>query len=61
MRKETISARVVGPNTPETDRQSHVWCEVRLPDGDVVRVMATDPMDAIEKVLKKLRTEKGEP
>ena len=45
-------AYVKYPNTPESDAMDEVMHIVETPDGKV-EVMATDPMDAIEKIKNK--------
>ena len=51
-----VSACVANPNTPETDSQEFVPHDVtvELKDGveAIVRVVARDPMDAMETVQK---------
>lgn len=52
-----ISAHTKYPNTPESDMQSVVWHVVEYTDDDgnpqTREVLATDPMEAIEKVRGK--------
>lgn len=45
-----ISAKVSFPNTPESDRRERVLHDVTLSNGLVSRMMATDPIDAIDRV-----------
>lgn len=49
-----ISSSTSFPNTPESDRRPSVYhdVDVKLLDGstETVRLMATDPFDAVEKV-----------
>ena len=51
---KAISARVSQPNTPETDAMEIVWHTVTLSDGRELRVLAMDPIDAINKANKLL-------
>ena len=50
-----VSAKTVYPNTPETDCQRFVLHEVTLSDGSKRKIMAEDPIDAINKVNKELK------
>lgn len=50
-----VSAKTVNPNTPESDLQRFVLHEVTLSDGSKRRIMAEDPIDAINKVNKELK------
>lgn len=50
-----ISAKTVYPNTPETDRQRFVLHEVLLTNGVKKKIMAEDPISAINKVNKELK------
>ena len=45
-----MRAYTVHPNTPESDKQPEVLCEVVLDDGKAIRLMAPAPDDAIRKV-----------
>lgn len=47
-----MQAGVKYPNTPESDRMEMVMHVVTLDSGNEVDIMATDPMDAIERVRR---------
>lgn len=53
--KRAVSSYVSQPNTPETDAQHMVWHTVILSDGTNTQIMATDPMDAIDRVNRNIR------
>ena len=45
-----VSAKTSFPNTPESDLREHVLHDVTLSNGLITRTMATDPIDAIDRV-----------
>lgn len=47
-----VSAHTTYPNTPETDARLTVLHTVKMVDGTTETVMATDPIDAINKFNK---------
>ena len=49
-RVRVVSAHTSRPNTPESDLQPTVMHDVHLSDGTVVKMMAIDPIDAMDKV-----------
>lgn len=57
MTRHVVSAHTTNSNTAESDRQRFVEHTVALSDGSEVRIFATDPMDAIEKVRRNLAAE----
>lgn len=46
---KAISARTAKPNTAETDKMDRVWHVVTDNVGGTHQVLATDPIDAINK------------
>jgi hypothetical protein len=50
-----VSAGTKHPNTKETDQMSHVLHVVELSDGREIETMATDPMDAIAVVDRRIQ------
>jgi hypothetical protein len=54
MKVRAVSAHVTNPNTPESDQLSEVWHTVTLSDGNEWRIMATDPVDAINRINEDL-------
>jgi hypothetical protein len=49
------SAKTKFRNTPDSDEELEVLHVVTLSNGESIEIMATDPMDAIQRVNQQLR------
>jgi predicted Zn-dependent protease len=54
MKVRAVSASTKHSNTKESDLLPEVLHVVKLSNGETLEVMASDPMDAIDKANKKL-------
>ena len=59
MKKVVVSAQTKNPNTAETDKEPTVMHVVSLTGGESIEVMASAPMDAMEKVRRRLESEES--